>query len=374
MSKPLDTLRQQIDQVDTELVQLLARRKQIVADIGSIKQAAGVPIYAPSREQDIIKARRAEAEAAGISPDLIEDLLRRMMRESYQAEGKHGYLCAAPALGPILIVGGKGQMGQLFSLLFKSSGYQVNSLDLDNQDQADELLAAAALVVISVPIHQTSQVIQELAPKLHPDTLLVDLTSRKREPVAAMLEAYAGPVMGLHPMFGPDVTSLAKQVIVHSTGREPEKFDWLLQQFRLWGARLLPSDPAEHDHMMAIIQALRHFTTYAYGTYLHNENIDLQQATQFSSPIYRLELAMVGRLFAQDSQLYADIIFSSEEGKHLIRKYIDHLQQAAVLLDNNDSEGFIKQFLQTSEWFGPLREQLLEESSTMLERQQEHLR
>jgi chorismate mutase/prephenate dehydrogenase len=321
----------------------------------------------------MLQARRVEAEAAGISADLIEDVLRRIIRESYQAEGDHGYQCAAPDLGPVVIVGGKGQMGRLFTKLFRLSEYQVASLDLDNPDETDQLLATAALIVISVPINQTPEVIQQLAGKMNPEALLVDITSRKREPVEAMLAVHNGPVMGLHPMFGPDVTSLAKQVVVHTPGRDGNKFNWLLLQFQLWGARLLPSDPAEHDHMMAVIQALRHFTTFAYGTYLHSENINLKQATEFSSPIYRLELAMVGRLFAQDSQLYADIIFSSTEGKQLIRKYIEHLQQAVKLLDDNNVEGFIQQFANTSEWFGPLRERLLQESSTMLERQQEHL-
>ncbi len=32
-----------------------------------------------------------------------------------------------------------------------------------------------------------------------------------------------------------------------------------------------------------------------------------------SSPIYRLELAMIGRLFAQDAELYADIIMDKSE-------------------------------------------------------------
>lgn len=42
------------------------------------------------------------------------------------------------------------------------------------------------------------------------------------------------------------------------------------------------------------------------------ENVRLEQLLALSSPIYRLELAMVGRLFARDPQLYADIIMSSE--------------------------------------------------------------
>ena len=50
---------------------------------------------------------------------------------------------------------------------------------------------------------------------------------------------------------------------------------------------------------MRYIQALRHFTTFAYGRYLAKENVDLAQLLSLSSPIYRLELVMIGRLFAR---------------------------------------------------------------------------
>lgn len=67
------------------------------------------------------------------------------------------------------------------------------------------------------------------------DCILCDLTSIKAEPLAAMLEAHCGPVVGLHPMFGPDIPSMAKQVIICSDGRMPETYQWLLKQFEIWG-------------------------------------------------------------------------------------------------------------------------------------------
>lgn len=51
---------------------------------------------------------------------------------------------------------------------------------------------------------------------------------------------------------------------------------------------------------MTLIQALRHFTSFAYGLHLSRENPNIDKLLKLSSPIYRLELAMVGRLFGQD--------------------------------------------------------------------------
>ena len=126
---PLSALRTEIDAVDRQLVQLLATRKRLVAEVGAAKSAHGLPVYVPDREHALIRARRAEAEAAGISPDLIEDLLRRIMRESYAAEGTTGFKPTMPDLRPIVVIGGGGGMGALFVEKFTQSGYTVRVLE-----------------------------------------------------------------------------------------------------------------------------------------------------------------------------------------------------------------------------------------------------
>ncbi|NRA84397.1 MAG: chorismate mutase, partial [Gammaproteobacteria bacterium] len=87
----LDLLRDKIDIVDNKLIDLLAQRLALVAQVGEVKSDAGVPIYAPEREASMLAKRRVEAEEAGIGGDLIEDILRRLMRESYHREKDTGF-------------------------------------------------------------------------------------------------------------------------------------------------------------------------------------------------------------------------------------------------------------------------------------------
>ena len=54
----------------------------------------------------MLQARREEAAKAGISPQLIEDVLRRFMRESYSNENQFGFKTLNPAINKIVIVGG----------------------------------------------------------------------------------------------------------------------------------------------------------------------------------------------------------------------------------------------------------------------------
>jgi chorismate mutase/prephenate dehydrogenase len=91
MVAELTALRDQIDEVDKALLELLARRMSLVAEVGEVKSQYGLPIYVPEREASMLASRRQEAEALGVSPDLIEDVLRRVMRESYSSENDKGF-------------------------------------------------------------------------------------------------------------------------------------------------------------------------------------------------------------------------------------------------------------------------------------------
>lgn len=366
--KPLAPLRAQIDEIDRQLVALLAQRKHLVAEVGETKSRLGLPVYVPEREAAMIAARRTEAANHGVSPDMIEDVLRRVMRESYCAEGQQGFRPTAPELGPIVVIGGGNGMGALFAEHFRASSYQVRVLEKDDWPRVAEIVTDAALVLVSVPIHLTTEVIDQVAPYLSSRCLLADVTSIKAVPLRRMLTVHSGPVVGLHPMFGPSAGSFAKQLVIHCPGRGSEHARWLLDQLRIWGAGLLESDPETHDHMMGTVQAMRHFATFVYGSHLQREGVELERVLAFSSPIYRLELGMVGRLFAQDPNLYADIIFSSVEGREIAERFLHRFAKELELLRSGNREAFVARFREVSAFFGSHADRFLKESSFMLEK------
>lgn len=363
----LEHLRDLIDGVDQQLLHLLRKRLDLVAQVGAVKHAAGVPIYAPQREASMLAKRRNEAQSMNISPQLIEDILRRLMRESYLNEKDVGFKQVKQDLGHVVIVGGQGKLGQLFSQMLVLSGYEVKSIDKNDWQEAAAIFSGAGLVIVTVPINVTCEVIREKLTQLPDNCILADLTSIKEEPVAAMLAAHSGPVVGLHPMFGPDVGSLAKQVVVVCHGRHQEAYQWLLEQIEIWGARIVEAEAERHDKAMQLVQAMRHFSTFVYGVNLCKKEADIGNLLQFSSPIYRLELAMVGRLFAQDPELYADIIFAQAGSQHAISDYLDNYRDALTMLQTGNRQAFVEQFQRVAKWFGDFAPQFQHESRAMLQ-------
>ncbi len=364
----LEPLRLGIDQLDEQLVELLARRRRLVEEVAQIKQQQNLPTFHPAREENLISARRAQAVAAGLDPDYIEDLFRTVMRHSRVGQletlGRRGVRPGAT----VLIVGGKGRMGQFFQRWFAQSDYQARVLDCEDWPEVKALAQGAELCLLAVPIDVTVSVAARIAPFLPPNCVLADITSLKRAPLKAMLDAHAGPVLGLHPLFGPATTTMDKQIVVAIPGRQPEACTWFLDQLEVWGNVLIETTADEHDEIMGIVQALRHFATFAFGQFMHSRHVSIARTLELSSPIYRLELAMVGRLFAQDPWLYAEIVFATPERRVLLKDFIQSLQQNLGLIESGDREEFVARFRQIAEWFGPFAEQAMRESTFLVDK------
>jgi len=361
----LKVLRDEIDDIDSQLVALLTKRRAVTTKVGELKSSVGMPIYAPDREASLIAKRREQAANAGLSADLIEDILRRLMRDSYVSQDASGYQCINPDCKKVVVIGGKGQLGSVFVDLFNRSGYQVAIIEQQDWPNSDTILAEASLVIVSVPIRLTAMVIHHLN-NLPKDCILADVTSIKESPLYEMMKVHSGPVVGLHPMFGPDVTGLIKQTIIACDGRQQESYQWLLKQFQVWGAKIYPVSAHEHDQAMSMVQVMRHFSTIAYGYHLMTEGADIEKLVNMSSPIYRLELIMVGRLFAQDPILYSDIIFANPDNISMMKRFAYRFLELLEDVEVGDKDAFVTMFNQVSDWFGHYAEDFLIESKGML--------
>lgn len=369
----LENVRSKIDAIDKEIISLLKRRQDLVIKAASYKKALGVSAYSHEREAFVIDNCEKLAREYDLPKGLLSDIMKRVLRESYKlcSNTDFNYPRCLKTDGDVVIVGGNGGMGRIFSDYFEKSGYKVFSFGHRGWDKAPEYLKNAKIVIVSVPIDITIDIIKQLSPMLREDQILCDFTSVKAPIVEAMMKYHKGPVLGLHPMFGPDVKSLVKQVVVTVPERDEKASGFLVEQLRIWGANICRCSAKEHDRAMSIIQALRHFSTYGYGNFLSEIAPNLDKLKDLSSPIYRLELMMVGRLFAQDPRLYADIIMSSKQNYELIENFVNSLQEQLKVIKEADVDIFTERFLNVRKYFGDFSEEALKESGSILAKLQD---
>jgi prephenate dehydrogenase len=133
--------------------------------------------------------------------------------------------------------------------------YRVRAVGLEE-------VAARDIVVVAVPVQKLAQVVQQIAPYLRPDALLMDVCSVKVKPTAALLK-YAPPgmdIVSIHPLFGPN--SGAKGIhglvvsVMNIRGKRMAETALFLR--RELGLKAVVTTPERHDREMAYVQGLTH--------------------------------------------------------------------------------------------------------------------
>ena len=73
--------RKQIDQIDSELVTLLARRFELTHQVGQLKASNRLNAMDPDREARKLEAIRAQCTASNLNPQLVADIFAQIMAE-----------------------------------------------------------------------------------------------------------------------------------------------------------------------------------------------------------------------------------------------------------------------------------------------------
>jgi len=208
---------------------------------------------------------------------------------------------------PVGIIGGTGGIGRWFARFFSEEGYPVLVSGRREGPDLPEMTGNCRVVIVSVPIGVTCEVIQKVGPFMKADSLLMDLTSLKEESVRTMLETSVSEVLGLHPLFGPGEPSLAGQNIVLCPGRGDRWLAWVRELFKKNGARLVEATPERHDEIMAFVQAGNHLHTILLGLILREAGLEPAILERFSTPTLRAKMGLIQKVFSHPT-LYAEII------------------------------------------------------------------
>ncbi len=78
-AQDLEQLRGELDAVDRTLVDLIARRLEIVAEVGAAKARTETPVRDPERERAVLDAVEAAAAERGLSGDLVRRIFREII-------------------------------------------------------------------------------------------------------------------------------------------------------------------------------------------------------------------------------------------------------------------------------------------------------
>ena len=254
----------------------------------------------------------------------------------------------------LILIGAKGKMAQRFLPLFQEISLDVIEKDLSSQNTLEEITPLeyqeAAYIWISVPMEHSAKVAQHILPFVAPQTCICDVNSIKHG-LFEVYKNYPNEILSLHPMFGPFVQDLAGQKMIVCRQHPTASGDRLLSLFQEKSIALHATSAEEHDRMMSIIQVLIHFNKMVVASVLESQGTSLRETLKFTSPIYRLELSVIARMFAQPAGLYAHIQTDNPFAEQIRKQFIETAENLALSLDSGEHKLIEDLFKDSTEFF-----------------------
>jgi prephenate dehydrogenase len=167
---------------------------------------------------------------------------------------------------------GYGRFGALLAELLSE---QFEVMVHDERDLSDHVnsqghqwgslatVMSQSTVFLAVPISKIPALLQQIAPLVHEEQLLIDVASVKSKIKGWMLDALPENVqiLNTHPMFGPDSYRSdrdLRMVFCDTRVSASDRTKWR-SVFESWGCRLIDLDADEHDRLAARSQGITHF-------------------------------------------------------------------------------------------------------------------
>jgi len=228
----------------------------------------------------------------------------------------------------ITIIGGSGGMGKVFGKYFKEHGFQVTlyardklrlekisqELNVNNSINLEECVKNADIVMISIPIKDSTEMIDKVAPLMKQNALIFDITSLKISVYKALKKAskqYPINCLSLHPMFGPGINKMKNYVIVALNVGGTEDYGEIVEElFKLFesdGLIITHTTPEEHDKRMALTLAIPHMFNILFLNLLRKSEIPLNELTRFTGTTFLLQKVFAESIIQREMDMFGEI-------------------------------------------------------------------
>ncbi len=341
----LDELRQRLNEIDAQLIELIAERQQKSREIARVKRATGHATRDYAREREVILGARETARQRGVSPQLAETLMRMLIRSSLATQEQASVAAHGAGSGRrALVIGGAGKMGRWFADFLLSQGFEVAVSDPSGAppgtiDVGDfrETALDQDFIVVATPLGLTDGVLRDLAMRRPPGVIL-DLGSLKSPLRGGLmaLKSHGCKVTSLHPMFGPDTELLSGRHVIFVDVGSAEALQRARELFAPTMVEQVVMSLDEHDRLIAYVLGLSHALNIAFFTALAESGEAAPRLARLSSTTFDAQLDVASRVAQESPDLYFEIQALNDYGAESLEalaKAVERLRRAVLSRD-----------------------------------------
>ena len=342
----LQDLRKALSALDERLLEMVARRQSLVAEIGRVKSAAGRGTRDFAREKEVLELARATALRVGVDGDIGVELFRTLIRASLAAQEQDKVATFGVGDGKrALVIGGAGQMGRWFVRFLESQGYDVQVSDPADPDSTDWRVMELDhdLIAITAPVAATAQIMKDLA-GLKPRGVVFDISSIKgplRDGFEVLKNAGCR-VASIHPMFGPDTELLSGRNIIFVDTGVQSATETVKRLFAPTMAEQVDMTMDLHDKIMAYVLGLSHAVNIAFFKALAESGENADQLAALSSSTFDAQLDVASHVAQENPYLYFEVQSLNRHSSRALVALLNAVTQVAARVLDGDEKGFVE--------------------------------
>ncbi|MBY9004987.1 MAG: prephenate dehydrogenase/arogenate dehydrogenase family protein [Candidatus Lokiarchaeota archaeon] len=269
------------------------------------------------------------------------------------------------------IIGGSGGMGKVFGRLFQKYGFEITlfarnkekliqtaiGLNMEYSLDLEECVKKADVIMVSIPITSTPQMIKKIAPLMKRDAILFDITSLKTLVYSIMQELcskYPINCLSLHPMFGPGIKDMNNYVMISIKIGGTNNYNLLIEElfaiFQSEGLLIITTTPEEHDKTMALTLAVPHMVNILYLTLLKQSGIPLNDLTKFTGTTFLLQKVFAESIIQREMEMFGEIQMENPEFYKILDLFEGVVSKYKTMIQSKDKNAFNKTFQEGLEY------------------------
>lgn len=348
-AEKLSKLRQNIDQIDARIIELIAERQVNVEHIGNVKNRTNTATRDYRREKQVLDKVRQLAQQQNLDEQAIQEIFSLIIETSLsKQESQKINRSAYGSNKSALIIGGNGKMGRWLAHFLHSQDFQVdiNDINANGGNSVAELTAENLdhdYIIIATPIEISAAIIEQLM-ELKPKGIVLDISSIKsplRRPLQQLADSGC-KVVSIHPMFGPDTQLLAgKHVIFINLGSQTA-VNKVKALFEPTMAKQIDMEFADHDRLISYVLGLSHIVNIAFMTVLSESGEAAKQLAKLSSTTFDAQLEVAGKVMEENPELYYEIQKLNHHSPEMLNALADTVQRLVQVVERGNREAFVQ--------------------------------
>jgi prephenate dehydrogenase len=271
----------------------------------------------------------------------------------------------------LTIIGGSGGMGQVFGRYFKQHGFNVklfarnekrlktaaDNLGVKYELDLNKSVEDADIVIVSIPISSTGDIIKKIAPLMKKNSLIMDISSIKQDIYRILKEMhkkYPINCLSIHPMFGPGIKNMRNYVIivlkVGGTQRYDEIVDEFLGLFRSDGLIITETTADIHDSRIALTLGVPHMFNILFLSLLRRRNESLSELTRYTGTTFLLQKIFAESIVQREMEMFGEIQIENDKFHEILDIFEDLIKEYKIIIKKKDLGGFKNLFSEALEY------------------------